>query len=316
MIEQETLFILGAGASNPYQYLTGRQLRTYISKSLPTYLSQIIARDTEFYKKVQTNKKIKNFSETFNKSAIQSIDRWLAMNPRFSEIGKIAIATSILKCEYDSRFWEDVGNPSEDWYTYLYNRMTDGFSSPDNYKKFKDNKVSFITFNYDRSLEHFLYTSLSNSFIQKNVEDLISTSLEQDIIPFPFIHVYGQIDKPTWKWGSVYGEEISWEKIGRLASNIKVIGERTDEQSKINPNLFAKATRIFFLGFGYAPENMEILGLQGLLKGNMQIYGTVYHFTPKEIKQIKDLICYGADISSSAIVLENIDSCSLLKKYL
>lgn len=316
MIEQETLFISGAGASKPYNYLTGRELRNYISKSLPADLSQIIEKDKEFYKKAQLNKKIKNFSEIFNKSAIQSIDRWLAMNPKFSDIGKKAIATSILKCECDSRFWEDVDDPSKDWYMYLYNRMTDGFSSPDSYKKFKDNKVSFVTFNYDRSLEHFLYTSLSNSFVQEHVENLILLSLDQDIIPFPFIHVYGQIDEPHWKSGSVYGEEISWEKIYRLASNIKVIGERTDEQSKIIPNLITKAARIFFLGFGYAPENMEILGLQGLLKGNMQIYGTVHNFTPKEIKQIKDLICHGADISSSAIVLENIDSCSLLKKYL
>ena len=31
MITEETLFILGAGASNPYGFPTGKELRSYIS---------------------------------------------------------------------------------------------------------------------------------------------------------------------------------------------------------------------------------------------------------------------------------------------
>ena len=46
MISEETLFILGAGASKPYRYLTGKELRKYICKGLPTDLSAIISKDT------------------------------------------------------------------------------------------------------------------------------------------------------------------------------------------------------------------------------------------------------------------------------
>jgi len=323
MIPQETLFILGSGASKPYNYQTGRELRKYICKELPVDLAEIIKKDTEFYKKAQTNKRIRDFADTFKKSAIQSIDLWLAMNPKFSEIGKIAIATSILKCECQSRFCEDIDNYSEDWYMYLYNRMTEGFSSPDSYEKFKDNKVAFITFNYDRSLEHFLYTSLTNSFVQKNVEDLILLSLFKDTIPIPFsfIHVYGQIDEPPWRRGSLYGEEISWDKIKRLASNIEVIGERTDKQSEIISNVFAKAKRIFFLGFGYAPENMEALGLPGTINPDKEIYGTAKGFTKKEIDEVRRFLQKkfakgSGDLIFKDPIIEDKGCYQLLREYL
>lgn len=318
MISEETLLILGAGAGKPYGYPTGRELRNYISKRFPIDFSVIMQnhKGLENQYKIQANRTIQKFAETFNKSAVLSIDRWLAMNPEFSHTGKIAIATSILKSENESRFWEDVEEPSQDWYLFLYNKMTEGFSSPKSYEKFKENKVTFITFNYDRSLEHFLFTSLCCSFTQESVEHVILLSPSQTIIPFPFIHVYGQIDEPRWKRGSPYAEKIDWDKIERLARNIKIIGERGQRQDEYASGLFQKARRIFFLGFGFAPENMKALGLPGSLGGNKRIYGTVFGFTPKEILQVRDSIRRGAGLSSSSVILEDVDSYKLLREYL
>jgi len=41
-----------------------------------------------------------------------------------------------------------------------------GLKQPQDFEKFKENKVAFITFNYERSLEYFLYTSFINTFWQ------------------------------------------------------------------------------------------------------------------------------------------------------
>ena len=61
----------------------------------------------------------KVFAEAFKKSSIPSIDQFLALNPNFQSIGKIAITTAILKYEKKSRFREDIGDPSKDWYRLL-----------------------------------------------------------------------------------------------------------------------------------------------------------------------------------------------------
>ena len=98
---------------------------------------------------------IGSFIKNFNQSSLKSIDQYLAINPRhYKDIGKFAITISILKHENKSCFNEKVSDNKEDWYNLLYNRMVKNCKNPDDYKKFFNNKVAFITFNYDRSLEY------------------------------------------------------------------------------------------------------------------------------------------------------------------
>ena len=50
-------------------------------------------------------------------------------------------------------------------------------------------------------------------------------------------------------------------------------------------NLIQKAQRIFFLGFGYAKENLEILQIPNILV-SQRIFGTALGFTSREITKI------------------------------
>jgi len=45
-----------------------------------------------------------------------------------------------------------------DWYQYFCDKLNTSF------EEFDQNKISIITFNYDRSLEHSLFTALKNSY--------------------------------------------------------------------------------------------------------------------------------------------------------
>ena len=101
-----------------------------------------------------------NFASRFRKSSNKSIDLFLARNPSLVTVGKLAISLEILKSEIASKFREEIDNPALDWYSYLFDRFTDTFLDKDKFT-ISDNKVSFITFNYDRSLEHFLIESLT-----------------------------------------------------------------------------------------------------------------------------------------------------------
>ena len=72
MIERPTLFVLGAGASEPYGYPTGAELRRYICDIFPGLFSDFI--DTTVGKPVPAARSQNtDFSEAFRKSSTASI---------------------------------------------------------------------------------------------------------------------------------------------------------------------------------------------------------------------------------------------------
>ena len=286
MIDTETLFILGAGASCPYGYPTGQGLREYIFKNFPDALGhQLNKANFSDSEKANRIRIAINFANIFKRSSLESIDKFLAWNNEFKDIGKQAIASAILHYEDISRFRENVSEHSnQDWYTLLYRNMTSDLSTPDPLERFPENKVSFITFNYDRSLEHFLYTSLINSSFRQRDEIAINA---KKYLPFPIIHMYGQIDKAEWKGGSQYRPGIDYQRVNGLKDNIRVIGERTNGEITEIASLIKKVERIFFLGFGFADENIEALDITRQITTDHNIFSTALGSTEREIKEIR-----------------------------
>lgn len=293
MIDTPTLFILGAGASKPYEYPTGAELRAEIVKSFDSNFSRLLdvrPPNVSFDAK-EAQRQIPRFVEHFRRSSIESIDKYLALNPIDAYIGKIAITLSILKSEKKSCFREDIKNNNEDWYKLLFNRMTSTFNKPDDFKHFCKNKVAFITFNYDRSLEFFLYDSFYHSFnnkkhyIEKNVDAFV---------PFPIIHVYGsvaQISLNDWFQNACnyYSDFNSFKAVEKMSQGIRVIGEeRSDDEIKAKVKIILKDhKRIFFLGFSYAKENLDAIGILENIDTTWDIFGTAKGMTHKEIDSVK-----------------------------
>ncbi len=190
MIKTKTLFITGAGASFGYNFPTGKDLRIkicdeFVEKYIPL-LGQVYQRNNPPPSKINF---IRNFTEIFEKSTTPSIDLFLArQSPNFEEIGKIAITFFILKAEHESKFHHKIKDPKQDWYSYLYERMTENLTKPDDYARFGENNVNFITFNYDRSLENFIYNSFIHSWF-KNEEDFLQRSeITSTLLIEKFVH--------------------------------------------------------------------------------------------------------------------------------
>jgi hypothetical protein len=297
MIDTPTLFILGAGASKPYGYPTGFELRVDIIRNFENRLSeslnksQITGLDYD-----QHIVLAREFINKFSKSNIYSIDKFLSLNPFFAEIGKLSIVMSILESERQCKFTDDL-NPSfnnEDWYSLLFNRMISNCNQPEDFIKFSNNNVSFITFNYDRSLGHFIYEKFLNSFWQSkdNFERNLCEKDCKTIIPFPIIHVYGFVDKNQWHGGFPWKTELHFKKIKSLSNNIKIISERTEiEKNKIEYEI-TKAKRIFFLGFCYADENLNAINCTDLINQKQRIYGTAKGMTAKEIAAVRSKLTH------------------------
>ena len=283
MILEPTVFILGAGASVPYGYPTGAKLRSSICSPsfYPIYFRHYEEDDKHSRSGREEQRNLGKLISAFNQSSNYSIDIWLARNPQFIDIGKKAILSQILHAEKESRFDEDMTdeNKKMDWYGYLFNRLTHTMIDPKSYSKFNDNKVGFITFNYDRSLEYFLHKSLINSFKMPNGLPHIEPQIDfSNLISIPIYHVYGVVAKLPWQIdpGLEYGKELNLRLIEILKNNIRIIHERTNKEIEDIKKLVASAKRIFFLGFGFADANLKAIGIPEVLTGYQEVYGTAF----------------------------------------
>jgi hypothetical protein len=317
MVTEDTVFILGAGASVPYGYPSGAELRLDICKR---FVKRIISLgQIHHYPEPEVKEviqKARPFCDAFFKSSTPSIDLFLARNTKFSEIGKMAILSSIFEAEKNSKFREDMDDKykSQDWYSLLFRKMTEDFISPNSYRDFCENKVTFVTFNYDRSLEHFLFESLSNAFGSAPKDEIINQLRLINVF-----HVYGVIDKLAWQGGSTeYKVNYSLATLKKMKDNVKLIHERIDLDSREMKRAMHNTKRFYILGFGYAEENLDVLGIRKLLDGDQKIYGTALGMTEKEISEIRQYLRMNfreKQIQLENPVIEPSDSYKLLKEW-
>jgi len=171
---------------------------------------------------------------------------------------------------------------TENWLRYLYNRMIG--SSLD---EFTRNQVSFVTFNYDRTVEMFLATSLANAF-GKPIEEVAPILNE-----IPIIHLHGRLGYLPWQnvsEGRPYNSKIDQRVMDICRREIKVVHEDITDRDKDFTKakaILRNAQRIYLLGFGFGSKNVERLGLS--LLSPEQYQGTAVGQRDQELNNIKAL---------------------------
>ncbi|TSC85365.1 MAG: hypothetical protein G01um10147_1179 [Microgenomates group bacterium Gr01-1014_7] len=296
MITKSTVLVLGAGASQPFKYPTGFELRQKIIEKLadqndPAYK---LLEQTYF-----SSDDISQFQKALFHSSANNIDEFLENYPSYQDMGKRVITQILVGCEDDQFMFEN-----SDWYFHLFGEMRRGSS----FEGFAENKLAIITFNYDRSLEHYIYTSLKNFYYKTGDEAAtIMTSI-------PVIHIYGQIGYLPWQKKTPersYGNKEE-KYLVETSKLIKVLHEKgdieKDEALKQAHTLLEAAEKIYFLGFGYHKINLDRLKINSLDKNSKGIYGTAKGFTDKERKQIMSLSNNKIDLN-----LANVGNLSILQ---
>ena len=268
MFNRPTVLVLGAGASVPFGFPTGLGL-----------VAQICNANYRNHESISPLKEqFPLFQDALRKSGLSSIDSFLENRvDDFAEIGKRTICREILSIErygksvskketylkpvYESNLFGFDGN----WYRQLRDLLgldTDKFGA----------NLAIITFNYDRSLEQFIFTSIKNSF---KLSDEECASLLSRI---KIVHVYGSVGELDWQnldSGIEYGADPKSEAIiSRAANNINVIRKdeipHTFEQAT---DLLQQAQFIYFFGFGFNEDNIKRLELKKMGK-NANTAGT------------------------------------------
>ena len=157
-------------------------------------------------------------------------------------IGKLAIAQTLAQREdEDSLFSENS------WYRVLYDKMKDKATAI----TLNQNQVAFISLNYDRSLEHYLYRAICNFSGDMTEEHAIEIISE-----IPIVKLYGSLDSLPWqnrREGRKYGQPLEMWNLKNYGNKINIIFEKpteeVDSRFQRAREIMNKAERIYILGF-------------------------------------------------------------------
>lgn len=243
----KTVFVLGAGSSHEYGYPLGHNLMKEIATNLQTPNSWLFKDLREHYGVADTD--IHQFGSDLRQCGLDSIDRFLGMQKKdYVDLGRAAIGLTIANYERDERIWS-VNNC---WYRYLFEKLLqdDGGLAKN---------IGFVTFNYDRSLEHFLHTAVKKCLNMKSEQatELLST--------VPIVHVHGKMGYLPWEAAQCsrpYGDLTNKIQLLNDTHGIKILHEPEETSNEFveAKKLISVAERLVFLGFGYNMKNLTRLG--------------------------------------------------------
>ena len=270
MIEQKTVLVLGAGASAPFGFPTGQGLKDLVCEKilrLPVKFWDTLGFKTDI---------ITRFITALQNSGRSSVDAFLEYRDDFLDIGKTAIAATLLPFEKTTGLYRDWINKRKrgkgNWYDLLFGVLSDGVP----FDEFDTHKLSIVTFNYDRSIEHYLFTSLKNSYNKTERECKVQ------LRNIKIIHVHGSFGPLDWQYRPTGSPSVPYDSgmdsniIKLAAQNIKIIHEDTADTPEFTQarNLLLNSTKVLFLGFGFHPTNMKRLEMEKIYQTGNNVVGT------------------------------------------
>ena len=336
MFNRRTLFIVGAGASAEVDFPTGPQLARNIGDRLDftegtkTGDRELLAKLREHYQPQTVIPAALRIRDGIVLSP--SIDEFLDIHkddPDVQKVGKPAIARAILNAERESKLFIDSKNGQvaldtravvDTWYVRLMHMLSVGIAKKDVHTI--TNSVSFVVFNYDRCLEHFLFHALQQQYA-------VSPDEAHDILQSTtIIHPYGtvgELDTDVDRSGVPFGGLLLQnDDYVRRGKTIKTFAEAaSDEISLSVRDEVSKASCIVFLGFGFHKANMSLL-TPGKLLDQIPIFATAYKTSDSNVESVKNdlgAMCKkvprinGSDINPFIYVDANLKCAQLLDAY-
>jgi hypothetical protein len=220
----------------------------------------------------------------------QSIDDFLDQHRSdgfVNHYGKVAIARAVLEAEKDSKLYFDRHNlhSGEDqfdpdnfantWFSKFIYMLGRGVPR-ENVGQIFDN-VSFIIFNYDRCVEHFLECALQRLYNLREQEAI--TIVDKLCI----IHPYGRV-------GSLREVPFGATRANydAIARTIKTYTEQVANADAVNElaSEFEQASCVIFLGFAYHGQNMRLLKPLKNVAAR-PIYGTAFKMSDADVSIVE-----------------------------
>jgi len=336
MFRSKTVFVVGAGASREAGLPTGTELRPVIASKLDIRYKingELISGNREIADALRGHAQ-KN-GEDVNSYLLQaskiseampqaiSIDSFIDAHRGDASIelcGKLAIAQAILEAEGNSKLYFadykqerfDPKKLSGTWYENFFQLLTENVRLED-LKHIFDN-ISFIVFNYDRCIEHFLYHSLRNYYC---IADRDAGELLEQL---RISHPYGSVGRLPWQAepskGVAFGSKPPGTNFLGIASQIKTFTERAEDESARDAirSHIQEANTIVFLGFAFHPLNLELITPE-LPSDATRVFGTAMRMSSEDLFVVEHDISQMLKSNALEISVNNALSCSSLFEY-
>ena len=268
MFKRQTFFILGAGSSAEVGLPQGKKLAGMIGKKMDIRFEfgnkQIGTGDLDLYTHLTNN--LQRELEDYQNAAwlirdgiglVQSIDDFLDVHRSNSYVnlyGKAAIVKTVLEAERDSKLYFggvsgieslNLEGLSDTWFVKFMHMLARGVPKENASQIF--DRVSFINFNYDRCVEHFLTNALQKLY---GIQDSEAKSIVDNL---HIIHPYGVVGNVPF--GTTRANYAT------LVTGIKTYTEQiaaADICEQLQ-NEVDRAECIVTLGFAIHDQNMRII---------------------------------------------------------
>lgn len=238
MLPRKTCLLLGAGASKHLGFPLGNELRKKILFELLGQKDKDQDKMPEEFRRAGED--LAGFYDKLAYGNWTSPDAFLERHPEFMQTGKYLICRCLTEFEQP---WGITLNGG--WYDSLVTAI-----HVDDPSRLKDNGLSVVTFNYDRSFDFRLHKYVEHHF---GIPALEAWQIVTDAIPI--VHVHGTLGEYP-KWG--YGDRSStWER-GQDIKIVSEVKEKTPEFQRAS-NLLNGADRVIVFGFGFAIDNVRRL---------------------------------------------------------
>jgi hypothetical protein len=311
MLDQKTLFVIGAGAGQEINMPVGSDLTNTIAakanikyedfgtklKSGDLAVSYALRRITK-KRDIDFNAwraEVASIAEGIHYT--KSIDAYLSTHKDNEAVkvgAKLAIVQSILEAErdchvyWDRDHWKSADGVRLSWFPAFFHILQDGVDAKGDLSRLFKN-LSVISFNYDRCLEHYLFHAMQHLFRVQEGDAAAA------IGHLKIFHPYGQVGLLPWdvKSGRKVGFGVNdYGDIEGLAEEIRTFNEQIEEGDRLVEirKQVADAERIVFLGFHFHKQNMELLRTEISSAYPRIIYGTVVKRSGAEIKMIKERV--------------------------
>ena len=252
MATQDTVLILGAGASKPYGFPSASELGQMINGELPNafvdlkYTGALREPAGSWQKFLQhcfvPTKEATHylFSSNCRNSSVNPKSTRLIGSRSYIRTSRRwqrhYIALILLLCERQSIL-------SSGWYRAFWNDVLIPSITSDS------PPLDIVTFNYDRSLEEYIRRASKAAYPTRQKDVLAKIRIH---------HVYGSLGKLGHGDGCVdYGDPTYFENSTPF---IKLIPPRAESDNDLG-NLIASKSKAVFLGFGFDELNLGVLGI-------------------------------------------------------
>jgi hypothetical protein len=342
-VEGQHLYVVGAGTSADYNLPLGNRLKEVIAslvdfkfeagslkrgngtiyESIHYGCAQKILPEGEQNKFYAAGRTISDAMPL-----APSIDNFIeahSQNVHVVTVAKLGIAKAILDAERHSTLWSNPAKgrgidfkPIEKlWLNTFFRQLVEGANLERLARRLK--QISFIVFNYDRCIEHFLHQAIQKYYV---CSESTATELLSNLC---IIHPYGCIGELPWqKAGSptvAFGEDADWNNLLSISRQIQTLSEGFARESIVAPlinSAMQNATISSFLGFAFHPINMQFLHQIGKVtnhKVNGEHYSTGYQLSESNVVDIKIEIQNLFQLRADQVSIKNMTASSLLEEY-